>query len=207
MTPDALRLPPGWELIAGADTGTYCSCVIAAVSPDPAICCVLYEIPNYRYVAGEYELLGLSSPQWAGHVVSAWQSLTSRDCHAWADPNTQFREDLAHYGLRLLSNRRGLELRTEITREYFQHERIWLAPWLTVLPYELEQATWPNDTTAARFTRTKQKDHTLDCLEHLLSRRPRGKQIRREEKRTFLDQFLSQHRAPSSRRDPHLGRL
>ena len=67
------------------------------------------------------------------------------------------------------------EKRTDTAREYFKQYKVWLAPWLSVLPFELENAKWPAEASAAgKFARIKDRDHTLDCLEHVLSRRPRG---------------------------------
>jgi len=72
-------------------------------------------------------------------------------------------------------------VRTEAARQYFQHGKIFLAPWLSMLPYEVEWAQWPDKTTAAgKYERVKTNDHVLDCLEHVLSRHPRARQPRSE---------------------------
>jgi len=95
---------------------------------------------------------------------------------AWVDANSQFTVECDHHGLHLMANHRGREVRTEAARQYFQHEQIWLAPWLQILPYELEHAQWPDTTSSAgKYERIKASDHTLDCLEHILSRHPRGR--------------------------------
>ena len=209
-------LAPEWDLIAGADTGTYMSAVICAVPPgDFAQIVCLAEVPNYRYVSNEIELLGMSVPEWARIVYGMLKKLRPGTEHfnLWADPNTQFRAELQHYGLNLLGNLRGPELRCEITREYMQSVdpvRLHLAPWLSVLPYEIEHAKWPEDTTSAgKFMRIKHHDHTLDPLEHCCSRRPRSEEIINERKKSFLEQQLEQmgrfDRTHHS--DPHLGRL
>ena len=213
----ALRspLPPGWELTVGCDTGTYMSAVFEAIPPgDSPAAIAIAEFPNYRYVGHEIELLGLSTPEWARHVYLAFRYFCPRieRCKAWADANTQFRAELAHYGLDLRPNLRGPELRVEIAREYLQAAspcRHFLAPWLTILPYEIEHAHWPEDTTTAgRFMRVKHHDHTLDGMEHALSRRPRGKFIEPTKQRSFLEQQFEQHRhSMPIARDPHLGRL
>ena len=215
LSPDTLRtpLPPDWDLIVACDTGTYMSAIIAAVCPDPHSIFALEEFPNYRYVSNEIELLGLSVPEWARWVHAAYQRY--RPCtkvHLWADPNSQFKTELAHYNLHLQSNFRQLELRVEIAREYLQAqnpERCFLAPWLKILPYELEHAEWPDETTSAgKFVRIKRDDHTLDCFEHICSRRPRSKLLLREKKETFLQRYLREHRRESvTSGDPHLGRL
>ncbi len=214
LTPslDYLSLPSTWELFCGCDTGTYMSAVIVAVPPDPPYALyVLAEFPNYHYVGTEIELLGLSMHEWAAGVTSVWSRLSPRSCAAWADPNSQFKSEFAHLGIRLQPNKRGLDVRTEVLREYRQANRLWLAPWLSVLPYELERARWPDQESAAgNFRRVKTQDHTLDCLEHCASRRPRGRQIREEAPATLLDKLLAKHGIkPGQRRarrpDPHLG--
>lgn len=210
----ALRpLPRDWTLMVGADTGTYMSAIVAAVppTPDPTLV-VLAEFPNYRYVSNELELLGFSTPEWARSVVACARYFApgTGTVQAWADPNTQFRAELLHYQLQLRPNTRGPELRVEITREYFQIARIWLAPWLVVLPYELENAKWPDDVTdAGKYMRIKKHDHTLDGIEHICSRRPQPNSIRAGKQKSFLDQQLEQFRrldrTPTT--DPHLGSL
>lgn len=207
VTFDALRLPDSYSLLVGADTGTYTSALLAAVGEDDNVF-FLSEHPNYRYVGGEIELTGISTPEWASEVVEAYRSLRQVEkVHGWVDPNSQFRQELIHYDLILHPNPRGLELRTEIARQYLQAGKLWLAPWLVVLPYELEQASWPEDTTVSgKFVREKYKDHTLDCFEHILSRRPRGRQLARERRPSFLDQMYQRYKIPGLRRgDPHLG--
>lgn len=211
--PDYLRLPAHWDVFCGADTGTYMSAVVVAVPNEPPYALyALAEFPNYRYVGTEIELLGLSMPQWAAGVTAFWSKLRpDRSCSAWADPNSQFKAEFAHLGIHLRPNQRGLEVRTEVLREYRQAGRLWLAPWLTVLPYELERARWPDQETAAgTYRRVKTQDHTLDCLEHCASRRPRGRQLREEKKPSLLDKLLAAQgiergRRRPSRIDPHLG--
>lgn len=219
-------LPDDWSLIVGADTGTYMSASFTAIPPGDEPCAiVLCEFPNYRYVAHEIELLGYSIPEWAKYVMRAYHYLQPRKdrCTAWADPNTQFRAELAHYGIDLKSNTRKLELRVEITREYMQSvipanpqlgryealPRLLFAPWLEIIPYEFEHAKWPDGTTGAgKFERIKEHDHSLDTVEHALSRRPRSKAIHRSGKQSFLESYLQQHKLPGAAKgDPHLGLL
>ena len=94
----------------------------------------------------------------------------------WADSNSQFKAELwNNHKFQLLGNTIGKEKRTESAREYFQGNKIWFAPWLRMVPYEVENALWPESTTSAgRFERVKHNDHLLDGVEHLCSRRPRG---------------------------------
>lgn len=213
LRPEYLKLPSTWDIFCGCDTGTYMSAVIVAVPNEPPYALyALAEFPNYRYVGTEIELLGMSMAEWAAGVTSFWQRLRpERSCSAWADPNSQFKAEFTHLGIHLRPNMRGLEVRTEVLREYRQAKRLWLAPWLHVLPYELERARWPDQETAAgTFRRLKSQDHTLDCLEHCASRRPRGRQIREERPLTLLDKLLAAHGIKPGQRkqrrvDPHLG--
>lgn len=203
-------------MYVGIDTGTYMSAAFVAIPPgDEARTVTLAEFPNYRYVAHEIELIGLSIPEWARWVMRGFHHFLPRTerCKAWADTNTQFRSELAHYKIDLRGNTRKLELRTEITREYMGAktptgaDRAVLAPWLEILPYEIEHAKWPDGTTGqGKFERIKEHDHTLDCFEHAHSRRPRSKHIFKSGKKSFLQAHLDAnqwHRGSKS--DPHLG--
>lgn len=214
LAPSDLRRPlsSGWSILVGMDTGTYMSALFVLFPPDSGHCYFAEEFPNYRYVGGEPELLGYSVPEWSREVFDAYRRYrpgVSR-LHGWCDENSQFKTELRHYNLIAQGNKRKLELRVEITREYMSHRRAWFAPWLSVLPWEFEHAQWPDEmTSAGKFERLKVDDHTLDCAEHVLSRRPRHASILREKKESFLDAHLRLHRRrdmqPSL--DPHLGRL
>jgi hypothetical protein len=201
------QLPRGWDVVSAVDTGTFYTALIVAFSPE-GDAFVLDEFPNYRYVAGLPERdEQITIPGWAGHVHGGIRHWGGRPLF-WADANSQFKAELRMYGLHLLTATAPVETRTEITREYFQHNRIWLAPWLSVLPFELENARWPDEATAAgKFARVKDRDHTLDCLEHILARRPRGTPV--ESARPggrWIDGFVGP--AAQRRRDPgnpHLG--
>jgi hypothetical protein len=209
-----LILPDGWPLLCAVDTGAYMSALLVTVAPDPPTAFALYECPNYRYVGGEIELLGLSNADWAQTVVSAYNHLRKKTgrVHCWVDMNSQFKAELSRYGLVLRGNPKKLELRVEITRQYVNvssPSAFYLAPWLSILPYEMEHARWPDDTTSAgKYERIKRHDHTLDCLEHILSRHPRGKMIHSRRHESFLDQYLREHKrdSPFQPADPHLGR-
>lgn len=172
-----LRIPEGWEVVGGADTGTFYSAGLVAFSPE-GDAFVVEEFPNYRYVAGAPERdEDRTIPEWANSVVERTVRLGARPSF-WADSNSQFKRELVNYDLSLLPSRFTRENRTEVAREYFQHGRIYLAPWLEILPFELENASWPDETTAAgRFERVKDRDHTLDWLEHVLCQRPRGRGV------------------------------
>lgn len=210
-----LPLGPSWTLLAAFDTGTYMSGVFALAPPDSSDLLVVETFENYRYVGGEIELNGESIPEWAGRVMASFARYRPgrSKLNGWCDENSQFKTELARYGMHLRGNPRKLELRTEITREYLQSGHLLLAPWLAtgVLAYELEHAVWPDDTNSAgRFERIKESDHTLDCLEHICSRRPRNKAMLREKSKSFLEQQFAQSvgwRALLPKGDPHLGQL
>lgn len=203
-------LPEGWSLLVGVDTGTYMSAVFVVFPRDHASAFVVEEFPNYRYVGGEIDLLGYSIPEWSRLVHKAYRSYVPRETRvkAWADQNSQFKTELRHYALHLMSNSRKLELRVEIAREYVNNNHIFFAPWLEVLPYELEHAKWPDDTSSAgRFERLKTDDHTLDCLEHVLSRRPAHASMVAGRKQTFVERELARMGTlgRGTQVDPHLG--
>lgn len=204
-------LPAGWTLLVGGDTGTYMSAAFVGFPPDSYDAFVLEEFPNYRYVAGEIELLDESIPEWAKRVKSAYLKYRPgvTKFPVWLDENSQFKTELRRYGLNAKGNRNKLEVRVEISREYMRNSRVHLAPWLSILPYELEHATWPDETTSAgRFERLKVDDHTLDCLEHILSRRPRHKSQTSKKPQTLKARLLQQYQRVdvSVGGDPHLGR-
>ena len=208
---ESMRVPPEWTVELGVDTGTYCAALIVAISPD-GHAVVVDELTNYRYVANTPELHDESSiGRWCDGVkrlAALWQTRPV----AWVDSNSQFKEECRHHGLHLLSNHRGREVRTEAARQYFQHGQIFLAPWLSILPYEVESAQWPDLTTAAgRYERLKTNDHVLDCLEHVLSRHPRARPRPGAPVLTALPgsvQWMGSPLRKQTRRrssDPHLG--
>lgn len=210
VTPDDVVIPEDWQIIAGADVGTYMGGVICAVPPwdEPPIF-VLEEFPNYRYTGGVIELIGITVSQWLRQFGTRLAHYSGSETnHAWVDSNTQFVTEIG-YGVAFERNHVHLEQRTEIAREYFQQGRIWLAPWLQVLPYELEHAHWPDrETSTGRFTRKKEKDHILDPFEHVCSRRPITSHEKGQSKARFLDQYLLEHkRQDLGPRDQHLGDL
>lgn len=207
-------LPSGWRLYMAADTGTYLSAAFIAFSPDSLDAFILETFPNYRYVGGEIELLGESIPEWSRRVMASFNEYIpgSSRIKGLCDENSQFKTELATYGIVLRGNRKKLELRVEIAREYFQNRRVWFAPWLDgVLAYEIEHACWPDDTNSAgKFERLKEQDHTLDCVEHILSMRPRNKALAQTKRESFLQRQLREHRWRDrlpGRADPHLGTI
>lgn len=201
------RVPQDWELVNGADTGTFYTAASVLFSPQGQAF-VVGEWPNYRYVAGQAERdEDVTIPQWATAVTIGVDRLGGRP-NFWADKNTQFKKELRNHGMTLLGSDKPLEARTEIAREYFQHEVIWLAPWLSVLPFEIENACWPDEASAAgKFARKKDRDHTLDCLEHVLSRRPRARVApAKKTGTTWVEQFTGRlFPSKKSGGNPHLG--
>lgn len=209
-----LRRPllEGWKLLAGLDTGTYMSATLSLFPPDTFEAFVVHEHPNYRYVGGEIELLGYSIPEWSRELLTEYQRYVpgATKMDLWCDENSQFKTELKNYHLIARGNKRKLELRVEISREYFANRRIHLAPWLSVLPWELEHAQWPPEgTSAGKFERLKVDDHTLDTVEHVLSRRPKHKSMVAEKGETFVQRHLRLNRRTDvgPAYDTHLGRL
>lgn len=202
-TLDNLRIPSNWDVLGAADTGTFMSGLLVAFSPE-GDAFVLYEQPNYQYVAGELDLDSHASiPQWAQDMRNA---MTAFGCHGlWADRNSQYKAELRNnHDIALLPASINLQTRTEIGREYFQARRIQLAPWLKILPYEVEAAHWPDEETmAGRFERVKQQDHTLDCLEHLLAKRPIPVATHNYRPGSWAEEQGMKRR--SAGRNPHLG--
>jgi len=169
-----IQVPDGWETLGGADTGTFYTGLIITFSPD-GTAFVLAENPNYSYVAGHPERDEVMSiPAWAQTMKNIAAFARMRPVF-WADANSQFKGELRTYGVTLLGNKTPFETRTEIAREYVQHDKVFFAPHLKILPLEMEWAEWPEDVSSAgRFARKKNRDHTLDCMEHILSKRPRS---------------------------------
>ena len=142
-TKENFKLPNDWRIEIGADTGTYCAAVVIGVSPEGQAF-ILDELTNYSYVANTPELDPSSSiVNWAEalqRMAAVWRTRPL----AWVDSNSQFKQECLHHGVHLMANKRGREVRTEAARQYFQHEQIFLAPWLKMVPYETEYAQWPD---------------------------------------------------------------
>jgi hypothetical protein len=174
LGPHDIRIPSGFEIWAGADTGTYMGGCIAAISPT-LHCYVLEEFCNYTYVGdGTIELTGETVSEWIRRFANRLRYWTKeRKFSAWVDANTTFKTEVGH-GLRFRMNRKDLELRTEITKEYVRNGRLHLAPWLVNIPYELQEAKYPEKESSGtgKLRRVKIKDHALDGVEHICSRRP-----------------------------------
>ena len=175
-TAENLRVPSNWTVMLGVDTGTYMAAVVIAFDEDGQAF-ILDELTNYRYVHSIIELdPDMSLAAWTTELKRRAALWGARQV-AWADANSQFKSEMwNNHRFQLLGNTVGKEKRTESAREYFQGGKIHFAPWLRMLPYEVENALWPDGATSAgKFERVKHNDHLLDGLEHVCSRRPRGK--------------------------------
>jgi hypothetical protein len=200
------QIPPHWETFGAADTGTFTAGLLAALSPTGDLLFV-YEQPNYRYIGGKHEFLdGASIATWKRDMRRAMDAARVRDLRA--DPNSQWKRELLSEpnGIHLRAGTADLEQRTEVLREYFQHGKVFLAPWLEVLPYELEQAQWPDDTTAGgRYRRVKKQDHTLDGAEHIAACRPRSVLVAERKPKLWIEEFTGHALTSTPTANPHMG--
>lgn len=208
LTKDSLRIPKNWEIIAGADTGTFMGGAIAAIDPNYELY-ILEEFPNYRYTGdGTIEEIGMSVGEWIRWFALSlrrWTGQTKN--YAWVDANTTFKTEIAH-GFRFKMNRKDLELRTEITREYNRHGRIHFMPWLSVIPYEAEECHFPDhETPGGKYRRIKEKDHCWDGVEHICSRRPHPDfTVNGKRQPTGIERLIEQNKRPEvAQVDSHLG--
>lgn len=207
-----LKIPSDWRVEIGADTGSFCAAVVIAFDPE-GNAYVLDEIVNYSYLAGQPELDPAISLVTYADNFKRCAALHNARPIAWCDSNSQFKAEFTHHGVTLMANTRGgrvgagREVRTEAGRQYFQHNVIWFAPWLKILPYEIENAQWPPKATASgRYERLKVNDHALDSLEHVLSRHPRGTLAKPETMPELPGMMVPRpRRRRHSHGDPHLG--
>lgn len=201
-----LQLPPETQFQLGAYVGRFSSAVILALLPDYPVL-VVSEIPNYHYVGdGEIELSGMTTVEWGESVVREWRSFAGKDarCTAIVDPDTEFSKEMKRCKLHLRKNlKHGPELRVEVMREYFHENKIFLAPWLKILPYEIQAAKWPPEESVKFSVRAPGRDYTLCSLEQVISRRPLAKAIPKEERPHWIAQRIKDHSVKID--DPHLG--
>lgn len=208
MTRDHLRLPASTEFKLGAHVGRFSSAVILALIPEYPVF-VVEEIPNYHYVGdGEIELSGLTTVEWGELVVRTWRSYAGKEarCTALVDPDTQFSKEMARCKLRLRKNvNHGPELRCEVTREYFHDNKIFLMPWLTVLPSEISSARWPPEESSAYKVRATGRDYTLLALEQVICRRPVAKAVEKPAISHWVEQRIRDNGGNIRKTDRHLG--
>lgn len=198
-----LRVPPSWEILAATDSGTFYGSLFVGFD-EYGDAFVLDEYCNYRYIVGEIEILdSVSIPQWARRTAAAARRFGIRPV-LWSDRQNQMKHELRRYGLTIRSVENIRETRTEVAREYFQKGQIWLAPWLRVLPIEIEKAQWPEGFDRNRIERSRRNDHLLDALEHTLVQRPIGQipAVREKPYRRFIDDLLA-NRPQQRSGDPH----
>lgn len=208
MKREDLKFPFGTYFMMGAKLGRFSSACISALVPGREDVLVVAEVPNYHYVGdGEIELLGLSPTQWAEKVVEEWKFFEpARRAVAIIGEDDAFDKALKRTKLSFAKNmRRKPEVRTEVTREFFEMKRVYLTPWLTVLPYELYKAKWPPEASGRGNERVEGQDYTLTGLEHVLSRRPRPKKVREAKRTTFVQQIIDQQVKLPRRLDSHMG--
>lgn len=213
MTRDDLKLPDHATFAMGLHAGRFSAAVITAIiagdQPGEDTVLVVDEITNYQYVGdGQIESLNMSTTQWGDQVVERWRYFAPKTYPApWVDPETTFAKELRRCKMVLRRNtKRSPELRTQVTKEYFDQNRVRLVPWLGVLPVELFAAKWPDREGGGATERETGNDFTLSALEHILSRRPRPKPRPPQARSSFLDNYYRQHKRVRPRRvDPHLG--
>lgn len=165
-TPDNLLIPGHFMRVCGFDTGTYTGAVPITVD-EHGVVYFLGEFCNYRYIGGVIERIESALiPEMASRLKGFLQMLGGTWQHP-ADWNSQFRDEWRGYGFHFRNGERAPDLRTERMREYFQHGKAFFAPWLTVLPYEVERARFPDSpNSAGRLIRLSENDHLLDAAEH-----------------------------------------
>lgn len=207
LTRDNFKWPRHWDVLAGADTGTYYTAAFVGFAEN-GDAFVLDELPNYRYVAGQIETdPNITISQWSERFLDTAEAWGCKPM-AYADQNSQFKREFRLHGITLLTGMPQRETRTEIAREYFQHGKVWFLPWVTVLPFEVEKAQFPEAVTGGgKMERVKKDDHTLDPLEHVLSKRPQSPPKPKKTRQRWIDQQLGGLARPKIPQpaDPHWG--
>ncbi len=205
----ALKIPETWVTWCGIDFGSHYSAVFCGFDPR-GHARALAEVANYRYMSGEIEFVkSMSLDVWAKQVLDTAE-LLGRKWRYFGDANLQMRRELRNtYGIHIEIGVPDLELRCDVTRTFFQHDRILLAPWLDILPQEIERAKFPPHGTNSLgyYRRVKGDDHELDCLEHVCARRGQGKVIPKEAPASPLRLLIGDAKLKDPREcwDPHIG--
>jgi hypothetical protein len=209
VTRDHLRLPDETQFQMGAFVGRFSSAVILALIPEHPVL-VVDEVPNYHYVGdGEIELTGLSAVEWGESVVRQWRFYAGKEpARAWVDPDTEFQKEMKRCKLRLRRNlKHGPELQVTVLREYFQENRIMLAPWLDILPNEISRARWPAEESNAYQVRSRGQDYTLSALEQVISRRPIAVSRGKPAQPHWITRRIQEANQWDTKTDAHLGKL
>jgi len=200
-----LLIPDSWTVRGGGDTGTKSAACWAAFSDDdPTEAFFVAGICNYRYVATQIEeLRNYSMLTFYERVHEISAALGCRPS-LYADPNSQFKSDWWNTGaVRLLKGTASQEHRTERLRALFQHNRIWIAPWMDILDYELEVARFPpEETSTGKWARVKKSDHMLDGAEHLAAQDPSGKPPSERAPMLAIESILNIRQKPASPQNP-----
>jgi hypothetical protein len=193
-TPENLSLPDGVTVVGGADTGNFYAAGFVAFDRD-GHAFVLSESCNYHYVAGQIERDEWMDPIKFYDTIKGNAAQYRARPAMLADKNSQFKADAFYHGVSLLPGT-DPETRTEVARSYFQHDRIWIAPWLTILPYELEKQIFPpEESSSGAWRRMKKDDHCVDWLEHILASRSQGKTPQAAKREMFRDAFMRDRKA------------
>jgi len=165
-----LRVPINWIRVLGFDGGTHRGFIPMVFDEDGNVF-FLAEFGNYRYVSGIIDKYDdRDFPSVAGEARDFCDRLKG-NWHAVTDPNSQWKTDCAMVGINVnigsYVGEKTPEVRTDRCIEYFQHDRAYFAPWLSMLPFEFERARYPDKpTSAGRLSRISENDHFLDCAEH-----------------------------------------
>lgn len=205
----SLVIPETWVRWCGIDFGSHYAALFCGFDPRARVR-ALAEVANYHYVSGEIEFLkSMSLDVWARQVLDTAELLKGR-WRFFGDANLQMRRELRNtYGIHIEVGMPDLELRCDITRTFFQHDRILIAPWLDILPEEIERAKFPPHGTNSMgyYRRVKGDDHMLDCLEHPCGKRGQGKVVPKEAPASPLRELIGNARLKDPRDcwDPHLG--
>jgi hypothetical protein len=207
-TPDNLKVPSYFIPEAGADYGTYHS-ALQCVADEDGNLFVLFEFANYHYVSGTPERILEFGLDDFGRNVTRSQERIGVPGKWWyrGDENSQWIAELDHVGIKSISGEPDIERRTEVLRTLLNRGKVFLAPWLSLLPQELEWSHYPPRlSTTGRNRRVKKNDHVLDCLEHIACFRPEARKRKVRGPKTLME--LMREGTPNlGATDPHMAGL
>ena len=202
-----LEIPSWWEFRCGADTGTH-NAFVLMVLDQTGTAYVVAEYTNYRYVGTDRELDStMTAGKLSSVVLKAEDHLGGRTDHH-ADTNSQWKQEFQLHGITLLPGEPDLERRTDVLKEFFQHGRVLFAPWLEILPYELELAHYPEKELLSQ-RRVKLRDETVDSLEHGLATRPQARVPVAPPRKWWVESYLGKRvlSEPRPKTHPRMGRV